>query len=136
MGVSQAQKFLDSLKTIFDISDNGSNHITAPYDQSFMAKNNILGRITIFVLYVNVDLMIVDDAIPITDVPKNFDLSFCKIWYDGQKVYAMHKEDIENNRGTLDMDYMKAFLSGNIFTLIRLFISLYPSRLETFTPRD
>lgn len=131
VNLTNAQNFIYKFTTIMDIPNQYDSHITAPYDTSFMEKNNILGRVGLGIdrrtdhhaikrQFVKVDLMIVNDGVPITDVPKNFDLTFCKIWYDGQKVYTMHREDVETKRGILGKDYMQALLSGNTFTLKRM----------------
>ena len=58
-----------------------SFHTAPPYDQSFLIKNNILGRFTVRVgsLSYNktaIDIMIVSDDVTVESVVENFDLSF------------------------------------------------------------
>ena len=106
------------------ISDNS---ISPPYDSSFMVKNHILARQTLDLRPLNseysnviVDFMIVDDVIPVTDVPKNFDLTFCMNWYDGTDLVFMNPTDVETKTGMLSKDYLEALLNGNSFTIKRL----------------
>jgi len=131
--ISNAANFYAELQQIS--LDNNYNyflqgHITSPYDKSFLARNNILYRketrlignsvaVNRFPTITKIDLMIanVDD---ITDVPKNFDLTFCMIWYDGKDVFAIHPDDVTNKKGKLMPDYTKALLQGNTFTLNRM----------------
>ena len=118
-----------------------------PYDRSFFVKNNILLRAPMYgkgftnrspmylaleerYLYrfpdIKIDVLVVDDNVPLTSVPENFDLSFCKVWWNGNEVLATNPDDISNKRGTLSPDYVLALLQGNSFTLKR--ISKYKKR--------
>jgi hypothetical protein len=121
-----------------------ANSIVPPYDASFMAKNHIIGRQQLIFENVNVDeteiyidFMIVDDDTPITDVPKNFDLSFCMNWYDGKHLIYMYPDHVNEKRGFLADDYFTALLKGNNFTLKRMtkytnknYIISYPTKIQ------
>lgn len=101
------------------------SHTAPPYDQSFLIKNNILGRFTARVgslrhLKSDIDIMIVADDVSVESVVENFDLSFCKIWYDGRKILTNYPDDVRNLTGTLGVDYLRAYLSGNAFTAKRI----------------
>lgn len=118
-----------------------------PYDRSFFVKNNILLRLPMngrgftdrspihlavdpsYIWqfpYIKIDVLVVDDSVPLTSVPENFDLSFCKVWWNGNDVFATNPDDISNKRGTLSPDYVSSLLQGNRFTLNRL--SKYKNR--------
>ncbi len=102
-----------------------SSHTAPPYDQSFLIKNNILGRFTARVgLYpyskTEIDIMIVADDVTVESVVENFDLSFCKIWYDGRTILTNYPDDVRNRTGSLGIDYLEAYLSGNVFTAKRI----------------
>lgn len=106
-----------------------SSHTAPPYDQSFLIKNNILGRFAVKVssrmlyylsLLLDMDIMVVSDDVTVESVVENFDLSFCKIWYDGRKILTNYPDDIRNKTGTLGVDYLRAYLSGNAFTAKRI----------------
>lgn len=118
-----------------------SRKLQPPYDRSFFVKNNILLRIPMFgrgftnespmylalderytyhFPYIKIDVLVVDDSVPLTSVPENFDLSFCKVWWNGNEVLATNPDDISNKRGTLSPDYVSALLQGNRFTLDRI----------------
>ncbi len=68
-----------------------------------------------------VDVMAVRNRRPVTEVVKNFDLTFCQIWYDGRSVFATHPTHIENKVGLLQKDYVRVFLAGNTFLKHRLY---------------
>ena len=118
-----------------------SRKLQPPYDRSFFVKNNILLRLPMFgrgftnnspiyialderyihhFPYIKIDVLVVDDSVPLTSVPENFDLSFCKVWWNGNEVLATNPNDISNKRGTLSPDYVLALLQGNRFTLDRI----------------
>jgi hypothetical protein len=110
-----------------------TGHLVPPYDQSFLAKNNIIGRISNTHYHTRtgirgrntgrflmIDLQVVSDHINLIDVPKNFDLTFCMIWYNGKDLFAAHPDDVKNKKGTLEPPYFKALLQGNTFTIKRM----------------
>lgn len=112
---------------LIDIDFIYKNHCLAPaYDQSFFMKNNILSRFRL-VKYANqlnntyIDLMIIPDNVPLRNVVQNFDLTFCEIWFDGEKVFATNKEDILQKKGTLREEYQQSFLENlNLFIIKRI----------------
>jgi len=67
-----------------------------------------------------VDIMGVRNRRPVVEVVKNFDLTFCQIWYDGRSVFATHPTHIDNKVGLLQKDYVRTFLAGNTFLKYRL----------------
>ena len=130
------------LLTLFRFRTNiSTTKLQPPYDQSFFNKNNILLRLPmngrgftdISPMYlavipssilefppIEIDVLVVDDKVSLTSVPENFDLSFCKIWWNGNDVFATNPDDISNKRGTLSPDYVSSLLQGNRFTLNRI----------------
>lgn len=136
------------LLTLFQFETNSYNtKLQPPYDQSFFVKNNILLRLPMNgngftdrspmylavdrthiwkFPFINIDILVVDDRASLTSVPENFDLSFCKVWWNGNDVFATNPDDISNKRGTLSPDYVSSLLQGNRYTLVR--ISKYKNR--------
>lgn len=45
-----------------------------------------------------IDIMSVRNARNVLDVVKNFDLTFCQVWWDGTDIWATHPEDINQKR--------------------------------------
>jgi hypothetical protein len=130
---SKAKSFLNFLLK----NDTRFNRInTVPmYDESFLRKNNILSRYNMSVLKhsridenrirteisLYLDIMIVPDHIQLENVVSNFDLSFCKVWWNGKKLSTDENVyDIRSNNGYLTKDYIISFLNANSFTLNRI----------------
>lgn len=95
----------------------------ANYCETFLSKNGIRciyrksgGDETS--LY-SIDLMTIRNSKTPVEVVTNFDLSFCQVWYDGEKVYAVHPEDIKTMKGFVTGDYVKPLLNGNSFLVKR-----------------
>jgi hypothetical protein len=61
---------------------------------------------------VNIDVIIVDDNYTIDQVIDNFDLSFCKIWFDGDNVYATYPNDIMTKKGFLNTIYTNQYYNA------------------------
>lgn len=123
VNVKDSQNLLNSLLEDNNImKDYTTKNYTCPvYDRSFMLRNNILGGVCFY--YDNqsyIEVMIVKDKIPLKDVVENFDLTFCKVWTDGYKIFTHYMDDIHNMNGKLGHDYLKAFLQGNTYTYERL----------------
>ena len=120
VNLKNAQKFYNNLYTTSLIDSEYSRHIAPPYDKSFLIKNNILSRFTTYMRSTKVDIMVVSDDVSVESVVENFDLSFCKIWYNGTDILTRYYQDIINRKGTLGKDYLEAYLEGNMFTIKRL----------------
>lgn len=102
---------------------NTTSHSTPVYDRSFMLRNNIVGRLIYNNFTLNspyIEVMLVNDNTPLEYVVENFDLSFCKIWSDGEKIYSNYMADVKSKSGNIGKDYFKALLEGNNFTIERL----------------
>lgn len=109
-----------------------AKHTAPPYDSSFLIKNNILARYHLMLrIAILCDIMIVSDDVTVESVVENFDLSFCKTWYDGSNILTNHYEDIISKKGTLGKDYLETYLKGNTFTVKR--IKKYTRRGYTIT---
>ena len=81
-----------------------------------------------------IDIMGVRNSNSPLNVVKNFDLSFCQIWYDGNMVYATHPDHIRNKSGFLQKEYIPAYLNNNMFIKRRIqkYMRLgYEIKLET-----
>ena len=130
--LDNAVNFLFELRDQISLSreNNGGYRgpgLSSPYDRSFMARNNILTIMNTHLEnhYLNVDppidlQIMVANVDDITNIPKNFDLTCCMIWYDGREVFTLHPDDVREKTAILQPDYVKAFLQGNKFTIKRL----------------
>jgi hypothetical protein len=110
----------------FNLENYSDYYITPAYDPSFFRRNNILGRIVLRkegLRYekVELDIIIVKNSIPVLDVVRNFDLTFCEIWYDGNNVNAVDPGGVLSKHGKLKPDYVNILLDTfNPFTLKRI----------------
>jgi hypothetical protein len=114
-------------------------HNAPAYDQSFFKKNNIISRFHMKFrenFYRNLrhlnnrsikmDIMIIPDHIPLENIVTNFDLTFCQVWWDGKNIYSDDIEDVRTKSGSLNKDYIPAYLDMNQFIVER--ISKYTKR--------
>lgn len=98
-------------------------HISDAYCSSFMRKNNILGRICFSRDGLpKIDLMFIPSSLGVDSVVQNFDLSFCKIFFDGNNIYSFDKNaSLRNGPGILGAEYTHNLLNTqNPFTIQRL----------------
>jgi len=56
-----------------------------------------------------IDIVIIDDNYTIAEIIDNFDLTFCKIWFDGDNVYATYPKNIEKKEGVLNKKYIAEY---------------------------
>ena len=125
VNLENAEKLVSGTNGLIELGFEFSNvcsYIAPAYDDSFFKKNKILGRFILTPIvyhYYNayLDILIVSNDRPLIDVVSSFDLSFCKIWFDGITVRAEDPEGVLNKTGTLGEDYIKSFLDGNYFTM-------------------
>lgn len=126
---SNAQKLLKELY-IFGFSPQ-SFHKAPAYDDSFFRKNNIMARF--YTSYdksqfgiigpnriLDADIMVIPDHIPLENVVTNFDLTFCQVWWDGNKIQSFDMEDIRTKKGSLNKDYVSSYLNMNTFIINRI----------------
>ena len=125
VNISKARNLYNNLRDI-GYSLSSKFNMAPAYDQSFFMKNNILARFRLSNWDVSnlgryIDLMIIPDDISLTSVVQNFDLTFCEIWFDGEKVYATNIDDVLNKRGTIRQEYKEALLENfNKFIIKRI----------------
>ena len=62
-----------------------------------------------------IEIMAVRNKRSPLEVVNNFDLTFCQVWYDGEKIRGSHPDHLINKHGLLQGDYVKMYLSGNLF---------------------
>lgn len=94
------------------------------YCNSFLSKNKIIDVCT-FRYNINenvrvIDLMNVRNAQNVTNVIKNFDLTCCQSYFDGEKIYSFDLENILNYKAKLNEEYLQSFCSMNSFTCKRI----------------
>jgi len=112
-------KFLLKQHTIFS-----GFHAAPAYDESFFRKNKIMGRFRFVIrdryLSTGIDVMVIPDEVPIENVVTNFDLSFCQVWWNGQKMLSDDITDVRTKSGRLNNDYISSFFNMNTFTINRI----------------
>jgi hypothetical protein len=64
--------------------------------------------------------MIVDNKKDIIAAVTNFDISFTRVWFDGERVKTTNLEDIKNKEGYLDNDYVELLLNFNPILIKRM----------------
>jgi hypothetical protein len=118
---SQAEEVLNLLQSKFSDVVHLKNEIIPKYDDSFLRKNNVVSQSSLIIRdVIEIDLMIIPDDVSIESVVSHFYLTFCQVWWDGEKVKATHPEHIQNKHGALTKDYIESFLQGNKFIHFRL----------------
>jgi hypothetical protein len=99
---------------------------TAPrYDNSFFRKNHIHIRVPLVKYDCSIDLICVDVNIDLLKVVSNFDLSFCKVYYEPKerkiKGIGDALKDLSKKEGILGKDYTEKLLTCfNKFTENRI----------------
>jgi hypothetical protein len=106
------------------------HNISPAYDESFLRANNIKirfnlnykGRLNSFSreLETSIDIMIVDDSLKLENVVSNFDLTFCQVYFDGEKFVTSHPDHVIAKSGFLEDSYIKSLLKFNKFTINRI----------------
>jgi hypothetical protein len=133
--------YSESKEFLYFLYTNGgsfvSNHIAPAYDESFFRKNNIMGRFHMSFnssfygfrnqqnhlynqFFIKMDIMIIPDHIPLENVVTNFDLTFCQVWWDGNSILSNDIEDVRSRSGSLNKDYIQAYLDMNTFIIKRI----------------
>lgn len=98
------------------------HYLASLYCRSFMRRNGIRGVKTIAIKGrspslsgFNMDMVSIRNRRTPVEVVTNFDLTFCQVWFDGERVYATHPDHIDQRRGQLQGDYVETYLTGNRF---------------------
>lgn len=102
----------------------GKYNFSSAYDSSFFMRNGILARFEFRVAStgLSIDVMIVKKDRDLLDVVRNFDFTFCQVWYDFKRM-ELSGTNIEltmQKRGFLNPDYLAPYMEKNRFTLGRL----------------
>ena len=107
-------------------SSTFNEYASSMYCRSFLRRNGIKSVKTITVRRsrdgprMKMDVMTVRTHRTPLEVVNNFDLTFCQVWYDGEKVYASHPQHIIEKKGMLQGDYVTTLLEGNMFLRTRI----------------
>ena len=67
-----------------------------------------------------IKFMIVDTEEDIIDAVTNFDISFTRVWFDGERLKTTNLEDIKNKEGYLDNEYLELLLNFNPILINRM----------------
>lgn len=92
------------------------------YCDSFLHRNRII-KVIRYVLNKthHIDLMIVRNKRSLTDVVRNFDLSCCKNYYDGDSIFSLDYDNLKKMETSLSPEYVEFYTKKNEFTKNRLF---------------
>ena len=134
---SNAKELMKDLYVLGCSYDITTLHRAPAYDQSFFRKNNIIARFHTVMndncfydrghiqIYgkkkIDIDIMLIPDNIPLENIVTNFDLTFCQVWWDGEKLNSYDIDDVRNKSGSLNPDYVKSYLEMNQFIIKRLY---------------
>jgi hypothetical protein len=118
-----AQSFVKDLLSLMKM--NSYVHACPAYDESFLKKNHIMGRLfckgySDEIYGLPFDVMMVADDVSLEHVVSNFDLTFCQVWWDGRRIDATHVTDVRSRCGKLQAEYCQSFIHGNLFTQKRV----------------
>lgn len=112
ISLRKLKELLSIIPKKYKIKERMNLHISV-YDNSFFVRNGILMRIPLVYEQLEIDIIVVEPDREILHVISNFDLSFCKIWFDGQYTLSFHKQDVLTKHGYLDQEYSKYYMKGN-----------------------
>jgi hypothetical protein len=106
-----------TLVSFFNINKPSSYINPSIYCKTHMRENGIQKIYTLhhYATRMKIDIMSIRNKKNVVDVVKNFDFTFCQIWYDGENLYATHPEDVRNKRGKLTGIYNKEFIDKFTF---------------------
>lgn len=94
--------------------------------QSYLFGDAIIGIIKYTINGINISIMVVDDDVQFRSVIDSFDLSFCKIWYDGVNITCFETEyNIREKVGSLSPFYVKQimyFLDTVVIERVKLYL--------------
>lgn len=92
------------------------------YKYTFLLTHNAVLRIGLFNIEQNISINIISvkTGIQLTSIVKDFDLTFCRIWFDGDKVYSYDVNEIQEMRGSLNKQYYEYYCNNNLFILNRI----------------
>lgn len=118
----KAEKFREIMIKLFDASST-IKHVVSNTPGSFFKKNGILS-VTKYSKnvpqYAEMDIIEVNsDRTPI-DVVKNFDLTFCENWYDGENIFMTYPEHVKTKSGFLENHYLNILFSANPVLINRM----------------
>ena len=127
-----AQYLRDGMSVIFRPT-KVVTHVQSSLQNSFFKKNGIYS-VTKYSrekpTYAEMDIVAVMDDRDPRDVVVNFDLSFCKNWYEStkvnneevrsEKVYMVDKEGVYAKKGMLGNNYLNLLYAGNPVLINRL----------------
>jgi len=95
----------------------------ARYCDTFLTKNGIRciyhSKYNENTYYGDIDIMTIRNSKNPLDAVNAFDLTFCQVWYDGDKVYANYPKDVSTKIGSLRDDYTIPLLNMNKFLVER-----------------
>jgi hypothetical protein len=112
---ANAENFRNIMMKLFK-AESVVKHVVSE-GSTFFKKNGILS-VTKYAKntpsYAEMDIVEVNsDRLP-TDVIKNFDLTFCENWYDGETVYMAYPEHVKTKHGFLENHYLNLYYQGNM----------------------
>jgi len=119
-----AEPFRIIMAKLFNFK-NVKSHIAADINSvgSFFKKNGIVSVNKYSKLipnYAEMDIVeVAEDRTPVV-VVKNFDLTFCENWYDGENLFMTHPEHVKTKHGFLENHYLKLLYSGNPVLINRM----------------
>jgi len=112
---AHAEDFRNIMTKLFD-SSVVVKHVLSDSPGSFFKKNGIVSVSKYSKTepkYAEMDIIEVnEDRTPI-DVVKNFDLTFCENWYDGENVWMTYPEHVKTKAGFLENHYLNILFTGN-----------------------
>ena len=110
-----AEEFRKVMTKLFD-SSSVVTHIVSDSPGSFFKKNGIVSvskYAKTSPKHAEMDIIEVNEDRTPVDVVKNFDLTFCENWYDGENVWMTYPEHVKSKAGFLENHYLNILFTGN-----------------------
>lgn len=119
---AHAEEFRKVMTKLFD-STSVVKHVVSDSPGSFFKKNGIVSVSKYskqLPKYAEMDIVeIAADRTPV-EVVKNFDLTFCENWYDGDNVWMAYPDHVKSKSGFLENHYLDILFTGNPVLINRM----------------
>jgi len=110
-----AEDFRNIMTKLFD-SSAVVKHVVSDSPGSFFKKNGIISVNKYSKeapKFAEMDIIEVNEDRTPVDVVKNFDLTFCENWYDGENIWMVYPNHVKTKAGFLENHYLNILFTGN-----------------------
>jgi hypothetical protein len=89
---------------------------------TFLLTDDALLRVMLFNIDngISIDVTIIKKTIELVTSIRNSDLTFSRIWYDGNKTYSLSSNEIKDMKGSLNTDFYYHYCNDNLYLLNKI----------------